>query len=102
MAINPIAGGPNPVSGVSGIQGTQRAQPTAKPGFQDTLQTYMKSVDKDQHASSAAVKDLLSGKSEDVLPAVAAMAKADMSFKLLVGVRNKMIEAYQQTLNMQV
>jgi flagellar hook-basal body complex protein FliE len=28
------------------------------------------------------------------------MSKADLSFKLLLGVRNKVIEAYKQTLNM--
>jgi flagellar hook-basal body complex protein FliE len=31
---------------------------------------------------------------------VAAVAKADVSFKVLVGVRNKLIEAYKQTMNM--
>ncbi|HEV59037.1 MAG TPA: flagellar hook-basal body complex protein FliE, partial [Phycisphaerales bacterium] len=28
-------------------------------------------------------------------------ARADMSFKLLVGVRNKLIEAYKETMKMQ-
>jgi flagellar hook-basal body complex protein FliE len=36
------------------------------------------------------------------VPVVAAVAKADMSFKLLMGVRNKVIEAYRQTMNMQI
>jgi flagellar hook-basal body complex protein FliE len=42
----------------------------------------------------------LSGKNEDITSVVSAVAKADMSFKLLVGVRNKLIEAYKQTMNM--
>ena len=46
------------------------------------------------------IRDLLSGKSEDIASIVSAAAKADMSFKLLVGVRNKLIEAYKQTMNM--
>jgi len=45
-------------------------------------------------------KIVLSGKSEDITSVVSAVAKADMSFKLLVGVRNKLIEAYKQTMNM--
>jgi flagellar hook-basal body complex protein FliE len=48
------------------------------------------------------MKDLIAGKTEDVLPVVNAVAKADLSFKLLMGVRNKVIEAYKQTMNMQV
>ena len=59
-------------------------------------------VDQDQNATAASIQDLLSGKSRDILPVVAAAAKADMSFKLLIGVRNKLIEAYKQTMNMQI
>jgi len=33
---------------------------------------------------------------------VTEVAKADMSFKLLMAVRNKVIEAYKQTINMQI
>ena len=45
---------------------------------------------------------MLAGKNSDITSVVSAMAKADMSFKLLVGVRNKLIEAYKQTMNMQI
>ena len=55
-----------------------------------------------QTAAANAAQDLLTGKTDDVLPVVQAMAKADLSFKLLMGVRNKVIEAYKQTMNMQV
>ena len=47
-------------------------------------------------------QELLTGKSEDVLPVVTAVAKADLSFKLLMGIRNKVVEAYKQTMNMQI
>lgn len=77
---------------------------SAKPktSFGEALDNYIQQADKDQHNSNAAVQDLLAGRTEDVLPVVSAVAKADMSFKLLIGVRNKVIEAYKQTLNMQV
>jgi flagellar hook-basal body complex protein FliE len=44
--------------------------------------------------------DLLTGKNNDITAVVSAVAKADASFKILVGVRNKLIEAYKQTMNM--
>jgi flagellar hook-basal body complex protein FliE len=44
--------------------------------------------------------ELLAGKNNDISAVVSAVAKADMSFRLLVGVRNKLIEAYKQTMNM--
>ena len=61
---------------------------------------YISKVDDLQHCSDASIQDLLSGKSQDITSVVSAVAKADMSFKLLVGVRNKLIEAYKQTMNM--
>jgi len=74
-------------------------------GFAETIKAvekYVSKVDGLQGESNTAIKDLLTGKNEDINSVVAAMAKADMSFKLLVGVRNKLIEAYKQTMRMQV
>ncbi len=62
----------------------------------------MAKVDDMQEASEVSIKDLLAGKNSDITQVVSAVAKADMSFKLLVGVRNKLIEAYKQTMNMQI
>ena len=72
-------------------------------GFANTIKAagdYISKVDDLQQSSDMSIKDLLSGKNEDITTVVCAVAKADMSFKLLVGVRNKLIEAYKQTMNM--
>jgi flagellar hook-basal body complex protein FliE len=74
-----------------------------KSDFADTIKAvgkYVSKVDDLQHASDMSIRDLLTGKNTDITSVVSAVAKADMSFKLLVGVRNKLIEAYQQTMNM--
>ncbi len=62
----------------------------------------MAKVDDLQEASEVSIKDLLAGRNSDITQVVSTVAKADMSFKLLVGVRNKLIEAYKQTMNMQI
>lgn len=85
----------------SGITKAQTNIP--KPGFGDAIRTvkeHIAKVDDLQQSSDISIKDLLSGKNEDITSVVSAVAKADMSFKLLVGVRNKLIEAYKQTMNM--
>lgn len=64
------------------------------------IDNYISEVDDLQQSSDMSIKDLLSGKNEDITSVVSAVAKADLSFKLLVGVRNKLIEAYKQTMNM--
>jgi len=66
------------------------------------IEKYISQVDELQEVSDTSIKDLLAGKNEDIVSVVSAVAKADMSFKLLVGIRNKLIEAYKQTMNMSV
>ena len=84
--------------------GTTRAKiASPKSGFADTVRAVKEQisrVDDLQQSSNISIQDLLSGKNEDITSVVSAVAKADMSFKLLVGVRNKLIEAYKQTMNM--
>jgi flagellar hook-basal body complex protein FliE len=70
--------------------------------FGNLVTNAINAVDQEQQASVGAIEQLLTGKQQDVLPVVTSVAKADASFKLLIGVRNKMIEAYKTTLNMQV
>lgn len=101
--------GITPISGISGGIRPVAAPPAApqakspqKTGFSHVLQDFVQGVNQGQHASASAIRDLVSGRTEDILPAVQAVAKADLSFKLLIGVRNKVIEAYKQTMNMQI
>jgi flagellar hook-basal body complex protein FliE len=75
----------------------------AKPNFSEAVRAvgkYVSRVDGLQEASDTSVQDLLTGKNNDITAVVSAVAKADMSFKVLIGVRNKLIEAYKQTMNM--
>ena len=100
--------GINPTSGVGGIGWTSgvsaaggQDKSAAKVDFGKIVRGAIDNVEKDQQASQMAIQDMLAGR-KDVLPVVAAVAKADMSFKLLMGIRNKVIDAYKQTMNMQV
>jgi flagellar hook-basal body complex protein FliE len=83
--------------------GIQKADYAKKLDFDNTVKAidkYISNVDELQQSSDMSIKDLLAGKNQDIISVVSAAAKADMSFKLLVGVRNKLIEAYKQTMNM--
>jgi len=94
--------GPAPVGGSQGTPKVGGAVDKGA-GFADAIkgfENYISKVDGAQQSSDTSIKDLLSGRNEDITSVVAAVAKAEMSFKLLVGVRNKLIEAYKQTMNM--
>lgn len=101
--------GINSISGITGAIGSPgiskspvQKRATGGTGFADTLRDYVGKVDQQQRVAGMAIQDLVSGKSDSVLSVVTAVADADMSFKLLIGVRNKVIEAYKQTMNMQI
>jgi flagellar hook-basal body complex protein FliE len=107
--INPngsVTGGPNVMKDLweaTSMMPKANNANASKLDFGNTVKAigkYVSKVDELQQASDMSIKDLLSGKNEDVISVVSAAAKADMSFKLLVGVRNKLIEAYKQTMNM--
>jgi flagellar hook-basal body complex protein FliE len=80
---------------------TNTQQPGNFSGAVKALDKYLSNVDQAQQSSDLSIQDLLSGRNEDIASVVAAVAKADVSFKVLVGVRNKLIDAYKQTMSMQ-
>ena len=98
-ATSPV-GLPNWRPNAAGATGQSQSDP--KVDFGKVVHNAINQMDKHQKASEVAIQHLLTGKSQDILPVVAAVAKADLSFKLLMGVRNKVIEAYKQTMNMQI
>lgn len=102
--INPISGMVPPVRANPTTSAPASTRPAEgdKASFSDMLSRCIDRVDADQTASADAVRQLLTGQSDDPLGVITAVAKADMSFKLLIGVRNKVIEAYKQTMNMQI
>ena len=103
--INLNTQGPAVSSRTTGL-GPRLETPTQQPpGFSEQIKQAGKAVaqvDDMQQTSDASIQDLLAGKNNDITTVVSDVAKADMSFKLLVGVRNKLIEAYKQTMNMQL
>lgn len=91
------------ISGVSPSQMPLKgAQQPEKNQIQNSFKKYLEGVDENQATADTSIKDLLAGKNQDINSVVAEVAEADMSFKLLVGVRNKIVEAYKQTMNMQI
>ncbi|MBM4024317.1 MAG: flagellar hook-basal body complex protein FliE [Planctomycetes bacterium] len=96
-------GGPGALPHVASPTAPASGTGTAKPDFLSAIEAagkYVSKVDDLQQASDASIQDLLTGKNNDITAVVSAVAKADVSFKVLVGVRNKLIEAYKQTMNM--
>jgi len=90
---------------VDALQGTQAAQATQAVqgvGFGDLLNQFVGEVNDKQIASGQAVNDLLAGKDIPLHQAMIAMQEAGVAFQLMVEVRNKLLEGYQELMRMQV
>ena len=69
--------------------------------FGDVLKSAVHSVDQVNDDAAAKVTNLLQGGSGDVNSVMIAVEKADVSFQLMMEVRNKIVSAYQDIEKMQ-
>lgn len=78
------------------------AKEDSKSGFADLLKEGIKDVNKAEIAGEKASMDLVSGKTSNIHETMLAVTKAELGFNMLVQLRNKALEAYQEVMRMQV
>jgi flagellar hook-basal body complex protein FliE len=81
-------------STAAGLSGFGQAD-QATAGFAEKLKAALEEVNDLQQRSQRAVQDVVSGKI-DVHEGMMALAKADISLRMMLQVRNKAIDAYQE------
>jgi len=69
--------------------------------FGDMLKSAVHSVDQVNDDAASQVSNLLQGGNSDVNSVMIAVEKADVSFQLMMEVRNKIVSAYQDIEKMQ-
>ncbi|MGA1861414.1 flagellar hook-basal body complex protein FliE [Deferribacter thermophilus] len=70
--------------------------------FSELLKNAIKEVNDAQLQADEAVKKVLNGETKDIHETMIALQKADVSLKLMLEVRNKLLEAYQEIMRTQV
>ncbi len=70
--------------------------------FADTLKDAVGSVNELQQEADVQMQRLATGETKNIPEVMIAAEKASVSFKLLTQVRNKIIDAYQEVMKMQV
>lgn len=101
-----------PVESVGSLAPLPRLQPLAAPqqaqesapagGFAEVLNTVLGANQRANATADAAIADLASGRAEDLHTVTLALAQADTSFRLLLEIRNRVTEAFQEVSRMQV
>lgn len=92
------------VSELRSDQMQQEAQglQSSGPSFSDTLTNAIDKVNEMQVGSDKLVQKLSTGETKNIPEVMIAVEKADIAMKLMTQVRNKIIDAYQEVMKMQV
>jgi flagellar hook-basal body complex protein FliE len=100
MSIIPVGPGSIlPVAG--GIGQTSQAQ-AGKPSFAQMIENLLGDANTQQIQADQAVQQLALGRTDNVHDVMLALAKADMSFRTVLEIRNRLTEAYQEVMRMQI
>lgn len=101
LALRPLGPGPGGAVGVgTAVAPTAEVRPAAS--FEGVLGQFVGQVDGKLKTAGDAVHGLLSGEPVPLHRVMIAAEEASVSFQLMVEVRNKLLESYQELMRMQV
>ena len=92
---------------VAGLGGPEASKPTAESekgagSFASVLKKSLTEVNEMQQKADASITALATGDKASLHDTMIAMEQADVSFRLMMQVRNKIVEAYQEVMRIQV
>lgn len=88
--------------GIKNLQFTPKNSVENKLDFKNFLFEKIKEIDTSQKEAQKMLEALAKGEDIDFSEVALAISKADLNFKLLLRIRNKVLEAYQEIMRMQI
>jgi flagellar hook-basal body complex protein FliE len=71
-------------------------------GFLDSLKSAIGKVNDAEMEAGRAIDSLMTGETQDIHRTMVALQQADVSFQLMMQIRNKLVAAYEEIQRMQV
>jgi len=103
MALERIDGLSTPkVAGPERPPGGEGPAPAAGPAFGDILLDALKEANRLQSSADAAIQGLAAGDGEELAEVMTAVEKADLAFRTLMQVRNKLVDAYDELMRLRI
>jgi flagellar hook-basal body complex protein FliE len=100
--VDKILGPINPIQPKVSTPEATTTPKTGGPSFRDMLQKAMSDVSELQEIKGEKINQLATGEIEDLHQVMIAMEEAGIAFQFTMEIRNKIIEAYQEIMRMQV
>jgi flagellar hook-basal body complex protein FliE len=66
------------------------------------MSSFLNDVNNQHAAANDALRQLVTGEADNVHDVVLSMAKADLAFRMVLEIRNRLTESYQEIMRMQV
>ncbi len=88
---------------LEGMEAGQRISPAGGDlPFAKVMNQFLSEVDQHQQVVTQGVNDLAAGKTDNIHEIALNVAQADIAFRMIMEVRDKLISAYQEVMRMQV
>jgi len=87
---------------IKNLESIKNSSVEDKLDFKNFLFEKIKEIDSSQKEAQKMLEALAKGEDIDLSEVALAISKADLNFKLLLRVRNKILEAYQEIMRMQI
>lgn len=84
------------------FQDVGKSSTSGEKNFATLLQAYTEQVNQDVKSAAKDAEGLVSGESHNTSETLLALQKADLSFQMMLSVRNKLVDAYREVIRMQV
>ncbi|MCB1196207.1 flagellar hook-basal body complex protein FliE [bacterium] len=84
------------IPSIDSISPTKLDVPQGTPKFGKILAGYIDDVSKLQHGANESLQKLATGEIKDVHQVMVAMNEAGVAFKLMMEIRNKLVQAYKE------
>ena len=101
MLMNPVS-----ISGLSNIPlPAETGSASTQPGgasFSNLMDQLLGGAVRSGESAEAAVRDLATGQTDNLHSVLLQVAQADLSFHLILEIRNRLTDAYQEIMKMQV
>jgi flagellar hook-basal body complex protein FliE len=91
----------DPIASFSGLSASQAAE-VSPSNFKDLLKKALGDLNASQVGANEAIKSLATGGEENLHDIIISMEKAGMTLQYAIHIWNKMLEAYQSVIQMQV
>ena len=96
-SVSPIGNG-NPLDNIAKV----KSNPKDVPSFKDTMSTFMKDVNSMQVKADESINRMAAGEITDVHQVMNAVEEANVAFNMMMEIRNKVMDAYQEILRMRL